>query len=189
MSRTYSFEGIVLKRTNYGEADRIVTIYTKSQGKLKLIAKGVRRPTSRRVGSLETLTWIKATAANGHNLDTLAEVVLVNDYQSIRKNLTKIARAYELVEIVDQLSPENVPNQEVFSTLVAELNKLSSSDRFLDSDIAQAVLRFMQYLGYWPKNKPLDQDWRTAVERIIEKSLKSPRVAQKMVKDHNFEVE
>jgi len=76
--RSYKTEGIVLKRINYGEADRILTIYTKRHGKIRAIAKGVRKLTSRKAGSLELFNNVVLFLVKGKNLDIITEAQTVD---------------------------------------------------------------------------------------------------------------
>ena len=64
-------EGVILKRRNFGEADRILTIYTRDYGKVICLAKGVRRPRSKKAGHLELGSWCKIFAVHGKNLDQI----------------------------------------------------------------------------------------------------------------------
>jgi DNA repair protein RecO (recombination protein O) len=72
-SRVYVAEGIVLKRRNVGEADRILTVFTKKYGKIRVIAKGVRRITSRRAGHIEVFTRVILTLHSYKNMDIVTE--------------------------------------------------------------------------------------------------------------------
>ena len=85
--RTYKSEGIILKGIPLGEADRIVTIYTLGSGKLRLVAKGVRRSRSRMSGYLEPLTYVSISVAEGRNIDTITEVEIIQSFREIREDL------------------------------------------------------------------------------------------------------
>ena len=67
-------EAVVLSRRNFGEADRIITLFTRDHGKITVLAKGVRRPRSKKAGHLEIGSWCKIFVARGKNLDLLTEV-------------------------------------------------------------------------------------------------------------------
>ena len=78
--RIYKTEAIVLRQNSLGEADRIVTLYTPSNGKVRAVARGVRRPKSKLSGHLELLNRVKISLARGRNLDIVseAEVCFIN---------------------------------------------------------------------------------------------------------------
>ena len=77
---TYSAEAIVLRRANFGEADQVVTLLTRFQGKIPAVAKGVRKMGSRKGGNLDLLNHIKAHLAEGKNMDLITEVDLISAF-------------------------------------------------------------------------------------------------------------
>ncbi|MDZ4209873.1 MAG: DNA repair protein RecO, partial [Candidatus Curtissbacteria bacterium] len=116
--KTYKTEGIVLKRSNFGEADRIVTIFSKHFGKIKVLAKGIRKTTSRKGGNLELFNWVRIFVACGKNLDIVTEAETVKAFRIWRRDLRKVALAYHFCELTDKLTAENVPHKEIFDLLV-----------------------------------------------------------------------
>src|SRR5436189_3094505 len=98
--RSYSDEGIVLARKNYGEADRILVLFTKGHGKLSLLAKGVRRPSSKKRGGVEVFTYIKFQAVHGKGLDMVTEVDVIDSFNQVRENLNVVSVAYYFSEVI-----------------------------------------------------------------------------------------
>ena len=92
--KSYSDEGIVLARRNFGEADRILSIYSKNHGRISAIAKGIRRPISRKRGHLEVFCHIKFQITDGKGIGILTEVETLNNFGIIRKDLKKVSLAY-----------------------------------------------------------------------------------------------
>ncbi|MEX2028356.1 MAG: DNA repair protein RecO [Candidatus Curtissbacteria bacterium] len=123
-------EGVILSRRNFGEADRLLTIYTKDYGKITAIAKGVRRPRSKKAGHVELGNWCKVFIARGKNLDLLTEVELRRAFGIAQFGEKKANKIYHLLEIVDILTPANQKNLRVFSLLVSFLKKASYSEDF-----------------------------------------------------------
>ena len=168
---TYKTEGVILKRSNYGEADRILTIYTKHYGKIRAIAKGVRKITSRKGGNLELFNHCVLFLAKGRNLDIITEVQVVNSFSRLSPDLEKTAGAFYLVELVDQLTPDGQVNRRVFDLLVSTLAKLSDCQTAqLTADFEVNLLRL---LGFW-SDKIDKRDVRSYIEEIIERKLRSP---------------
>ena len=89
MSRSYTAEAIILKRTNFDEADKIITFLSKYKGKFTAIAKGVRKIASRRSPNLELFNKVKGHFASGRNLDVLTEVETVHTFKKIKESLEK----------------------------------------------------------------------------------------------------
>lgn len=177
MTPTFKTEGIILKRLNLGEADRILTLFSKHQGKLRLVAKGVRKTTSRKAGSLEPFSQIKLVAHRGRSFDVLAEVAVLNAYQSLRKNLTKVAVAYYFCELVDKLTADNQPHRDVYNLLVQFLTRLLTAKK-LRSLVRQFEEQLLGFLGFGipPEFRPRTVSLRPYLEEISEREINSPKI-------------
>lgn len=141
-------EGVILKRRNFGEADRIVTIYTKDNGKVSALAKGVRRPRSKKAGHLELGNWCKVFIAKGKNLDLLTEVEFKKAFGIQDFTEQKANRIYHILELVDCLTPEHQKNLDVFILLVQFLKKCADEEDFsLLSSVFKVKL--MAALGFF----------------------------------------
>ena len=127
--RAFKIEGIILKRRNFGEADRILTIFTYQRGKISVVAKGVRRITSRRAGSVELLNRVSVYLHQGKGMPILTEAESLNTYQIIKSDLTLSTYAYHILELVDKLTAENQENRILYQHLIEVLNRLSLSPR------------------------------------------------------------
>lgn len=176
--KNYKTEGVILKRTNFGEADKILTIYTRHFGKIKVLAKGVRKTTSRKGGHLELFNWTQLCLTKGRNLDLVTEAETVKSFQAWRKNLRKVALAYYFCELVERLTAENVKNQEIFNLLCGSLLGLGRAR--LD-DLEKASQNFAQSLleetGFWPRGKSADNfNLEEYIESLIEKKLRAKNI-------------
>ncbi|MEK9176642.1 MAG: DNA repair protein RecO, partial [Patescibacteria group bacterium] len=112
----FKTEGIVIKRKNFGEADRILTIFTKNNGKITVIAKGVRKISSRRSPHVELLNLTLLTIYNGR-MPILTEAETINHFSSLKCDLNKAGQAFYICELVDGLLAEHQENRAVFSLL------------------------------------------------------------------------
>ncbi|MEK7861493.1 MAG: DNA repair protein RecO, partial [Chloroflexota bacterium] len=113
-SRTYRAEAIVLKTLDLGEADRVLTLLTRHFGKIRVIAKGIRRPTSRLAGHAETLAHAIFQLARGRELDVLTGAETRATYRSVREDLGRIAAAWYVVELADRFTADRAPAAPVF---------------------------------------------------------------------------
>ncbi|MGZ6267849.1 MAG: DNA repair protein RecO [Candidatus Limnocylindrales bacterium] len=100
--RLYVTDAIVLTRFDYGEADRIMTLFTPAYGKLKAIAKGVRRTKSRLGGSLEPLAELRVALARGRTFDVVTQVQVSHAWLRLRDSLESTATAWYLAELADR---------------------------------------------------------------------------------------
>lgn len=170
-------EGIILKRRNFGEADRIITFYTKDFGKLTAIAKGVRRPRSKKAGHLEIGSWCKVALAKGKNLDLLTEVELKHAFGIDNFTEEKANRIYHLLEIIETLSPENQKNLQAYKLLLSFLNQNQKTEDFnLLSSVFKVKL--MKNLGYFSAQSLKDSKTKTVFEILEDEDFL--QIEQKM---------
>jgi DNA repair protein RecO (recombination protein O) len=115
--RRYSTDAIVLSRFDYGEADRILTLITPSGGKIKAIAKGIRRPTSRIGGSLEPFAELNVLMARGRTFDVVTQVSVGHAWLNLRDSLESAATAWYLAELADRSLEEHRGAEPVYAIL------------------------------------------------------------------------
>lgn len=174
--KSSKIEGIVLKRINIGEADKLVTLFTLDQGKLTLKARGIRRLNSRRAGSLELFNLIRANVHNG----TLGEVQLVNSFPNWKKHLGRVNIAYQLVELVDKLTPDEEAHPDIFQTLVAVFAQIGQLGDDWQDVVEFWFIDILQDLGYWPRGQKFEGDIYQLIEKLTEREFKSPKVLAKI---------
>jgi len=177
--RTYSSEGVVLARRNFGEADRILVLYTKDFGKISLLAKGIRRPKSKKRGHVEVFNEVKFQAASGRGLDLMVEAEVVEDFSEVRTSLKKISLAYYLMEVIGRITHEGEENIEVYNLLLGTLQKLKSAMMLKELRL-RFITDLLIKLGYWPIGKVLSFP-DEKLEEVIERQIYSERVGKRMV--------
>lgn len=126
--RNVKTEGIIIKRKNLGEADRLITVITPYEGKLTIKATGVRKITSRRSAHIELLNHASLSLYKGKGMHVLTEVKMLDDHTKIKQDFTKVGLAYHLCELVDGLCPENQENGNVYHLLKNTLKLLGQQD-------------------------------------------------------------
>ena len=174
--RTYAAEGIVIGRRNYGEADRILTLYTKHYGKLRVNARGIRKTTSRKRGSLELFTYVKVFIARGKGLEILAEVETKDNFNEWRKDLTRVGIAYHLAEVVDRLTVEHQDQEDVFDLLVDAYKNLNMLDYWALYPYTQSFkVRLLEELGFLERGKPIPKNMDIYIEDLINSKLKTKK--------------
>jgi DNA repair protein RecO (recombination protein O) len=143
-------EAVVLRRHDLGEADRIITLYTAHHGKLRAVAKGVRRPTSKLGGHLELFTHSQILLARGRNLDIITQVETVSPFLGLREDLWRASQAYYVAELIDRMTEDRSENYALFRLLVATLDRLATARR-ADQAIRVYELQALDLLGYRPE--------------------------------------
>ncbi|MAG59696.1 DNA repair protein RecO [Candidatus Woesebacteria bacterium] len=172
--RTYSTEGIILARRNFGEADRIVAIFSKAYGKISAIAKGVRRPTSRKRGSLELFNKVHLLLAKGKSMDIITDVETKETYQGWRKDLTKVAVAYHFCEVVNKLTAEHQEHKEIFDLLTdsfSELTKISQDG--LRAFVQSFKVKVLEELGFLERGKSPPARLDAYIEELANSKLRA----------------
>lgn len=179
--KLYKAEGIILSRKNYGETDRIITIFTKEYGKLRAIAKGVRRITSRRGPHLEVFTRAEFMLYKGNTLDSVSEVNPLDTFEHLRSNLKQVGIAYLYCELVSSLLADRQEHSDIYELLRFALVKLDAGEA-VATDSREFTLELLWTLGFLPRNKRLTGAKLEAfVESVTERRLKTPKLVRKLL--------
>ena len=117
----------MLRQFNLGEADRILSILTPGHGKVRAIARGVRRPKSKLRGSLDLTNLIDFSAAYGRDLDVVSEAQLRDDHPRVRSELSRLSKAIYACEIADSFAQERSPGGAQFDLMVDVLEALGDA--------------------------------------------------------------
>jgi DNA repair protein RecO (recombination protein O) len=124
--RTYPTEAIILKQSNLGEADRILTLFTPYKGKFSAVAKGIRRPISKKTGHLELLCRSQLHIAVGRNLDIVTQAQGLESFLHMREELWHLTCGLYLTELVERFIEENTPHTDVYKLLLEALRTLDN---------------------------------------------------------------
>ena len=120
--------GVVLRTYRLGEADRIVVLMTEGHGKVRAVAKGVRRTSSKFGARLEPLTHVDVLLWQGRgDLDIVNQVEVIDTNRSVREDLSRVAKGLALLEVTDQMAQERNPDRRLYAMLVGALRALSDS--------------------------------------------------------------
>ncbi|MBV8695363.1 MAG: DNA repair protein RecO [Chloroflexi bacterium] len=128
--RSYPTEAIILKHLNLGEADRVITLFTPRRGKYNVIAKGTRRPVSRKAGHLELLSYSQIQLALGRNFDIVTQAVEREHFAHLRTELWHMTCGIYLAELIDRFIEDTTAHPDVYNLLLESL-------RFLDLNAAE----------------------------------------------------
>lgn len=147
--RVYRTEAVIIRRSDFGEADRMLTLMT-PLGKRRVVARGVRKTTSRLAGHIELFTHTTLLLAVGRNLDILTQSTILQSFDTLRADLQRIGAAYYVAELIDRLIEEEDENRPAFDLLVATLRALDTTER-VDLVLRFYELHLLGYLGYRPQ--------------------------------------
>ncbi|MFA4996126.1 MAG: DNA repair protein RecO [Patescibacteria group bacterium] len=141
--------GIVLKRMNFGEADRILTIFTERFGKVKAIARGVRKGRSKLAGHLEPFMLLDLQLYEGKTFYTVTGSEIKSDFSEIHTELKKTSQAFYLAELVDRFLPDHQGSDEVFNLFCRALQYLNKNEKNLFLRIFE--LKIIEASGFYPE--------------------------------------
>lgn len=179
--RNFRTEGIIIRRRNFQDADRIITVLTPNHGKIAVRASGIRRIPSRRSAHVELLNHSILGLYNSHKFPVLTEAQTIDSFSQIKGDFHKVGLAYHLCELVDGLCPENQENRQVFTLVKNTLTRIS-----IVEDASKIVHEFqmelLSVLGYWNRQEFLakEMDMDRFVETILERKLKSKSIFAKL---------
>jgi DNA repair protein RecO (recombination protein O) len=176
--RNYSTEAIVLRTRDNKDADKIITLFTRDFGKQAVVAKGIKKLSSRKRGNLEVFNEVKTSVINTKGMGIITEVQLLNPFENIRNSLPKTSVAYFVVEVISRVSQDGEVNLDIYNLLIKYLNKINKSGKLkqIRNDFTVDLLTM---LGFWPsKRAMLDPD--IILEQIIEARPNSLRIGKKL---------
>lgn len=149
--RSLRAEAVVLRHSDFGEADRLLTLYTREHGKVRAIAKGARKIASRKAGHLEPFTRVKLQLARGRDLFIVTQAETIDAYPSLREDLTLTGYAAYVLELLDRFVPDEeaaVPS--LFRLLTETLSRLAS-ESIPWLTVRSYEMRLLDFLGFRPQ--------------------------------------
>ncbi len=140
----------MLRRSDFGEADRLLTVFTPGRGKLRLIAKGARKPSSRKSGHVELFSRGQFLVAVGRELDIVTQAETLEPYLPLREELERTTYAYYFAELADAFTAERDENRPLFVLLSEAFGWLCTAD---DLPLAARYfeLHLLSLVGYQPQ--------------------------------------
>ena len=162
--KTYRADGLVLKNIPFGEADLLVTLYSRESGKVKAVAKGARRSNSKIVGHFEPLTVAKLSLARGRSLDIVNQVEVTENFSSLKSNLTTLTRGLYVAELMDGFGSEANSNYQLYDLAIETLGAIQQHPAW-ELVLRRFELHLMRVAGFMPElfhcvdcRKPLEPE-------------------------------
>lgn len=128
-----------MRKAAIGEADLVVTVFTAERGKVRAVAKGARRSSSRLVGHLEPLTLARLSMARGRELDIVTQAQVEDGFSELKDDLATMTRGLYVAELLDGFGPEDSPSPALFRLAVNVLRALP------DAAEPEAPLRYFEF--------------------------------------------
>lgn len=162
MPGLYKDEAIVLRSIRLGEADRILTIFCREHGKVRAVAKGIRKTKSRFGGRLESFNRVSVMLYKGRgDLDTITGADVVEALPALRHDYLRLASAAAIAEVVEKISPDREGSHPTYSLLASGLQALARDGA--SSIVPAFVLKLLSISGYHPHLRACAGCGRTGV--------------------------
>lgn len=141
----------MLRHSDSGEADRLLTLYTRQLGKTRAVAKGARKIASRKAGHIEPFTYVKLQLAKGRDIPIVTQADTIDSYQPLREDLILTSHASYVLELLDRFTyEEQTESPSIFRLLTDTLSRLASkADPWLV--IRYYEMRLLDHLGFRPQ--------------------------------------
>ena len=149
--RSFRVDAVVLRHSDYGEADRLLTLFTRQLGKTRALAKGARKIASRKAGHIEPFTYAKLQLAKGRDMLILTQADTVEAYQPLREDLILTSHASYVLELLDRFTyQDETESPALFRLLTETLARLAAkTDPWLV--IRYYEMRLLDHLGFRPQ--------------------------------------
>ncbi len=148
--RSFRVEALVLRHQDWGEADRMITIYTLEMGKVRAIAKGARKPRSRKAGHLEPFTRSGLLLARGREILIVTQAETIEAYTPLHEDLLRTTYAAYVVELLDRFTLEEGENRSLFYLLADTLGRLAIST-LPELALRYYEIRLLDLVGFRPQ--------------------------------------
>lgn len=146
----YKTQGIILGWHKLGEADKILSILTQDEGKVRAVAKGVRRTKSRFGARLEPFTHVDLMCYRGRNLDTVTQAEIIESFRGVRGDVARFTAAEAMLEIVDKVAEEHERNVRLFLLLRKGLHALETGPADPAATAEAFLVKLLGMSGFGP---------------------------------------
>jgi DNA repair protein RecO (recombination protein O) len=148
--RTLRTEAVIIKHVDWGEGDRILTLYTREQGKIRALAKGVRKINSRKAGHLEPFSRTELMLAAGRDFWIVTQAESKNTYPILKNDLIRMGYAAYVVELVDKFSVDGQETRTLYKLLTETLDRMEKLEDLVVV-IRYYEIQLLDHLGYRPQ--------------------------------------
>jgi DNA repair protein RecO (recombination protein O) len=147
----YKAKGIVIKTHKLGEADRILTIISGNHGKIRAVAKGVRKTKSKFGGRVEPFTHVDMLLHKGRSLDIVTQAEIIDSFEGIRSDFERLHYGSAILDLAEKVSSEGELDMQLYNLLLRSLEVLTLTKKNLQLLLIGFDIKLMAISGYMPK--------------------------------------
>ena len=162
----YKEQGIVLRTMKLGEADRIVTVLTQGTGKIRAVAKGIRKTRSKFGARLDPFTHVDLLLYKGRELDIVTQAEIITSFRELRADYNRFTAGEMILEAADRVIEDREPNTRMFMLLLTSLRRLIDPASDAGAIADSFLLRMTSLAGFRPALNACAECGRTEVERF-----------------------
>lgn len=145
--KLYKADAIVLKARDMREADKLLTLYSYQHGKIRAVAHGVAKPSSRKRGAVQPFCYSKLLLYKGRELDSVSQAEVQEMFMELRMDLLRLSYAHYLCELVDGFVGEGEPQPELFTLLLTTMHLVNQGDVELAVRAFETKLLYLLGIG------------------------------------------
>jgi len=172
----YKTSGIIIKRTNWGEFDKLITIYTKEFGKLVIKGKSIRKNQAKLKGHLELFLFSHLMIAPGKGFDIITSVETIKSFPYLHKDLLSLYTAIYISELIDKLIVGPEKDENLWQLILSSFKDLNKKEKDVKLIIKFFENKLLQLLGYGQQ-----EDFINFVQGLINSEIKSYQNLIKML--------
>ncbi|KKQ96210.1 MAG: DNA repair protein RecO [Candidatus Levybacteria bacterium RIFCSPHIGHO2_02_FULL_39_36] len=173
-------QGFVIRRINFGDSHRFITLFTKNNGKVEVVAKGVRKITSKRASSVELLNLIEFQSVHTSKNFILTEVKLLDSFENLKQDLKNMEKVFFTCELLDAIMPFGQKHPDVFALIKNTIPRLPETPE----SMIFFQIRLLTMLGFWDKKNRFrnEEHIHQYIEQILERRLKTRNIFKSLTR-------
>ena len=171
MAGSRQVTAIILKRSNYGEADRIITLFSAEEGKIACMARGVRKIVSKKRSALEPGTLAKVFLTDTHGMPLITQAIAVNEFSELKSSLLGAKKLFQILEMIDAMTSE--ADEQVFHGFLEIILILNTYPTVASREISDRLNTILQTLGFQDVTETAFRSVTEYIEFIAEKRMKA----------------
>jgi DNA repair protein RecO (recombination protein O) len=146
----YNAEAIVIRTRDFDDADKIMTLLTREEGKVQAVARGARRPRNRYAAAAQLFTQLNASMFSGRSLDTLSQVDIIESFRLLREDLVRMAYGSYICELMDEMVKEKQRHESIYLLLLTTLHLLNAPEMEPEPILRAYELKLLSIMGFRP---------------------------------------
>ena len=181
-------KGVVIRLTKYSESDRILTLFTKENGKIQAIAKGARKTKSNLIGSTDIFCYSDFLLYKGKKLHTVNQADIIDSFYPLREDIYKLSYATYILELIEYSVADGEPNDLLFELLIKTLQVLSDIAEDYNKLLLAFQLKYISFIGYRPQLSLCVECGSELTRSIKFNIIQGGTICEKCLSNNQYEV-